>query len=184
MAIKIKTILCLLAIGFIWHSAFALPIMGSQVAGQISVINSQIGAKSIPLPAGAWKVLYSNLSSGTNSNISKQGSKFDDVYLTPVEGSSPYVLLGIRYNTTNDVTRYVGELCKSGNPYYKNSYGTLMWNQRCLQVYAASPNSVFNGWWSGAQGARSALLKEGSSLPSMFIVCNMSSMTTKAVGLA
>lgn len=177
MYIKTKIFL-LICIGYsTLNFALALPIMGSQVAGQISAY-SDAGARIIPLPKGGWKVVFSSQSTKFSlpdgygkSPQAGTANKIDTAYLIQSDSSFSPFILGVQYNTNNTYPKYQDVLCKSSAAYYADSYDSAMWSQRCLEVGYTTNSLIFDGW-PDSKSARSALVKEGARIPQGYIEMN------------
>lgn len=170
MSIKMKLILGIIFIMTESSVAIALPLIGFHAAGQISTY-SEAGARVFPLPKGSWKVIYSNQSSKLANgevNTISGSNKIDTVYLIQSDLSPSPFILGIQYNITNRFPRYLDTLCKAESPYYSNSYGSAMWNQKCLEVGYVSNIAMFEGWPDSRQ-AKSSFVKEGMKRPQGYL---------------
>lgn len=104
--------------------------VGDRVSNVIPIVDRRDNVfYDLPLPKGEWEVQYLRHRTTNNTN---QGMV--DVGLGLIENGFLKIALEITSVTSTTQTRWSDEPCKIEPTFYKNDYGTRLWQQKCLTL--------------------------------------------------
>lgn len=121
-------------------TALTLPLVvsavsvGEKYTNSVPIVDSRNNRfYDVPLPKGEWEVSYIRHRTTNNTN---QGMV--DIGLGLIEDNFLKMVVEITSVTSSTQTRWNDEPCKIEPVFYKNDYGTRLWQQKCLTLNATT----------------------------------------------
>jgi hypothetical protein len=121
-------------------TALTLPLLASAISvgdkfsNSVPIVDRRDNVfYDVPLPKGEWEVSYIRHRTTNNTN---QGMV--DIGLGLIEDNFLKIAIEITSVTSSTQTRWTDEPCKIDPVFYKNDYGTRLWQQKCLTLNATT----------------------------------------------